>query len=115
MKYIITESKLDKVAINWLNDNFGNLVPFETDEESDNIFYKKGDDTIFTYHKQNGLVDIDYDKIWIFFEKYFNMQYKEIRNLTKMWIEERYNLKVSTTIRTYPNKPFMIEEHYKLK
>ena len=112
MKYIITESKLEKAAINWLNDKFGDLTPFETDEK---IYYRKGNDIILTYHKQSGLVDIDYDKIWIFFEKYFNMSYKEIRDLTKMWIEENYKLKVSTTIRTYPYDSSAIEERYKLK
>jgi hypothetical protein len=97
MKYIITENKLEKVAINWLNDKYGNLVPLKTDKESDYIFYMKDKDVIFDYYKKNGLVEIDYDKIWSFFESYFNMSYKEIQRITKMWIEERYNLEVSTT------------------
>ena len=79
MKYIITESKLEKAAINWLNDKFNNLVPFKTDEEPNYIFYRKGNDTIFVHHKKNNTVWIDYDNIWSFFELYFNMSYKQIQ------------------------------------
>jgi len=38
MKIIITESKLEKAAIKWLNDNYGDLEPFETEKYPDYIF-----------------------------------------------------------------------------
>jgi hypothetical protein len=98
MKYIITESKLEKVVINWLNDNFGDLIPFET---NDFIFYRKNEDVILDYNKKNGVTYIDYDNIWSFFTSYFNMSYNQIQHLTKEWIEERYKLKVSTTARSF--------------
>jgi hypothetical protein len=95
MKYIITESRLERIAIKWLNDNYGDLEPYETEEEPDYIFYKKGNRIVFNYDKSNGHVFVDYDEIWSFFENMFSMDYLQIQYITKMWIEEHYNLRVT--------------------
>jgi hypothetical protein len=97
MKIIITEDKLNKITLNWLNDNYGDLEPFESEIYPDNIFYRKGDNVIFEYNKKNGVVLINYNEIWSFFESYFDMEYQQIQDLTKIWVEEHYNLRVTTT------------------
>ncbi len=97
MKILITESKLERVAINWLNDNYGDLEPYETEEYSDHIFYRKNKEIIFGYNKKNGYVYMNYDEIWSFLEGMFGMGYEQIQELTKVWVEERYNLRVTTT------------------
>ena len=99
MKIIITENKLERVAINWLNKNYGDLEPFETGKYPDFIFYKKGDKIIFDYDKKYGVVSISYDEIWLFFESYFGMNQQQIQDLTKVWVEEHYKLGVTTTIK----------------
>jgi hypothetical protein len=97
LKIIITENKLEKVAIKWLNDNFGNLKSNKIRIFPNTIFYKKGDKIIFEYNKKNGCVYISYDEIWSVFKSYFNMNPQQIQNITKIWVEEHYNLKVTTT------------------
>ena len=97
MKLIITENRLEQVAINWLNKNYGDLEPYETEEHPGYIFYRKGDKIIFDYNKKNGFVYVNYIEIWSFFKSYFGMEYKQIQDLTKAWVEERYNLRVTTT------------------
>jgi hypothetical protein len=97
MKIIITESKLEKFFIKWLNDNYGDLEPYETEEYSDYIFYRKDKEIIFGYNKKNGYVYVNYDEIWSFLEGMFGMGYEQIEELTKVWVEERYNLKVTRT------------------
>ena len=97
MKIIITENKLEQVAINWLNKNYGDLEPFETDKYPYHIFYRKGDKIIFGYNKKNGVVSISYEEIWSFFESFFGMNYQQIGELTEVWVEERYNLDVTST------------------
>jgi hypothetical protein len=97
MKYIITESRLEKLAINWLNNNYGDLEPYETEEEPDYIFYKKGNRVIFEYNKNSGAIYVDYDEIWTIFEAYFTMEYEQIQHIIKMWVEGQYNLSVTTT------------------
>ena len=97
MKIIITESKLDRLAIKWLNDNYGDLEPFETEKYPNQVFYRKGKEIIFSYNKKNGYVYVNYEEIWSFFESFFGMEYEQIRDLTKVWVEESYNLRVTTT------------------
>jgi len=97
MKIIITESRLERVAFNWLNDDFGDLELYETEEYSDHIFYRKNKEIIFGYNKKNGYVYMNYDEIWSFLEGMFGMGYEQIQELTKVWVEERYNLRVTTT------------------
>ena len=97
MKIIITESKLEKFLIKWLNDNYGDLEPYETEEYSDYIFYRKDKEIIFGYNKKNGYVYVNYDEIWSFLEGMFGMEYEQIQDITKEWVEERYNLRVTTT------------------
>jgi len=97
MKIIITESKLEKAAINWLNKNYGDLEPYDNIKYPNYILYKKGDEVIFEYNKKSGSVYVNYDEIWSFFKSFFGMEYLQIQDITKRWVEEHYNLKVTTT------------------
>jgi preprotein translocase subunit SecA len=97
MKYIITDSKLNKIVIKWLNLEFGDLTPYETEEYPDYIFYMKNKEVVFEYNKKNGLVYISYQKVWSFLENIFGMEYKQIQEVTKLWVEEHYKLGVTTT------------------
>jgi hypothetical protein len=97
MKYVITESRLERLAINWLNDNYGDLEPYEIEEEPDYIFYKKGNRVIFEYNKNSEAIYVNYDEIWKIFDDYFTMEYEQIQHIIKMWVEEQYNLSVTTT------------------
>ena len=96
MKIIITENKLEQVAINWLNKNYGDLEEWENDKYPDFIFYKKSGNPVFDYNKKNGEVYISYGEIWSFFESYFGMNFQQIQDLTKQWVEEQYKLGVTT-------------------
>jgi len=101
MKIIITENKLEKAAISWLNKNYGDLESFETEKYPDYIFYKKGNDVIFDYNKKNGYVYVSYGEIWSFLSSFFSMEYEQIQDITKVWVEEHYNLRGITTIRGF--------------
>jgi len=98
MKFIINESKLEKIAINWLNKNYGDLTPYKTKKYSDFIFYLKNGNIIFDYNKNYGYVHISYDEVWSFLESFFNMEYNQIQDITKKWLEEHYKLRVTTTM-----------------
>ena len=81
MKIIITENKRDRLALNWLNNKFGNLTKVVN---YDRTFYYQDD--------KNKFVFIDYTRIWIFFESIFDMEYEQIQDILKIWLEETYNL-----------------------
>ena len=97
MKYIITESQLDRAALKYLNIEYGDLTPYETDEYPNHIFFMKDDEVIFDYNKKNGWVYISNEKIWSLLESFFGLEYEEIQDLLKQWAEEHYKLRVRTT------------------
>jgi hypothetical protein len=97
MKYIITESQMDRAVIKWLNSEYGDLEPFKTEKYPDYIFFMKDGEVVFDYNKTNGYVDISYNKIWLFLKSFFGLEYKEIQDITKEWVEEHYKLGVTKT------------------
>jgi len=97
MKVIITESQKDRAIIKWLNSEYGDLEQIETEDWPDYIFFMKDGKVIFDYNKENGDVGISKDKIWLFLQNFFGMEYREIQDLTKEWIKEHYKLGVTTT------------------
>ena len=101
MKYIITESQMDRAVLKYLNTIYGDLVPFETDKDPNFIFFMKDGEVIFDYNKKSGKVYISYDHIWSFLESFFGLKYTEIQDLTKEWVEEHYKLRVTTTSVQY--------------
>jgi hypothetical protein len=115
MKILITESKLERVAINWLNDNYGDLEPYETEKYPNQVFYRKGKEIIFSYNKKNGMFFVNYQEVWSFFKSFLGLENEQIRELTKIWVEEHYNLRVTTTICDFISRDFTMEEHYNLR
>ena len=91
-KLINFETPLD--FLNLFNDlevvqsvNYGDYILFR---------YEKGKNLI-AYNQKNGNGFINYYIIWSFLESYFGLNYTEIQGLTKEWLSETYNLRVTTT------------------
>ena len=97
MKLIINESKLEKITIDWLNENFGDLTPFETDQYPNHIFYMKNGKVIFDYNKIQDVGYFIHKGLWEILKTLFGRDYKQIQDITKKWVEEHYNLKVGKT------------------
>jgi hypothetical protein len=115
MKIIITESKLERIAIKWLNDNYGDLEPYETEKYPGQVFYRKGKEIIFSYNKKNGQVFVNYQEVWSFFKSFLSMETEQIRDLTKVWVEERYNVRVTTTQFYCFFSSSSVEERYNVR
>ena len=90
--------KLETIAIDWLNKNYNHLEPFYMKKYPDYIFHMKNGQCILQYNKKCGYVYVSYKEIWSFFESYFSMSNQQIKDITKIWVEEQYK---------------MGEEHYK--
>jgi hypothetical protein len=96
------------------NDNLKKVINFETPLDFLNLFndlevvqsveiddyilfrYEKGKNLI-AYNQKNGNGSINYYEIWSFLESYFGLKDNEIKELTKEWLSETYNLRVTTT------------------
>ena len=89
---------LKNKIIKYLNSEFSNLEQFEPKEwTTDYIFFMKDGKVIFEYDKKNEFVYISYNEIWAILESFFGLEYEEIQDLTKEWVKEHYNLRVTTT------------------
>ena len=87
------ENKLNKVALTWLNNNFGNLKPIVMDNKT--CYVNEDRLPLFYYYQdeKNGYGYINYYEIWSFLESIFGMNYQQVRGVIRDWLEETYNLK----------------------
>jgi hypothetical protein len=97
MKIIITENKINEIAIKWLNKKYGDLEPFETEKYPHHVFYQKNGITIFDYNRWGGDVYIANDDIWKLLKSLFSMSYEQIQNLTTLWVRKYYKIDVYST------------------
>jgi len=107
-------TKLEKLCIKWLNENYNPMEPFIMKEYPDYIFHMKDGKCILQYNKKNGYVYVSYREIWKFFESYFSMDNQQIKDITKIWVEEHYKMGVTTTLDSQILGDFEVEEHYKM-
>jgi hypothetical protein len=106
--------KLKKLCIKWLNKNFNPMEPFYIEEYPDYIFHMKDGRCILQYEKKSGCIYVNYQEIWKFFESYFSMDNQQIKDITKIWVEEHYKMGVTTTSREIVETSKLVEEHYKM-
>ena len=85
--------KKQELILKWLNKEFGNLTPVVGDDRT--FYVDKDRKPLFMYFQgsKNGDVYIHHDRIWVFFESVFGMDYKQTQDIMNMWLEETYNLK----------------------
>jgi hypothetical protein len=109
----MTHDKLEKLCIKWLNDNYNPMEPFIMKEYPDYIFHMKNGQCILQYNKRNGYVYVNYREIWSFFEGVFSMSNQQIKDITKIWVEEHYKKGVTTIVLAFYKIIPLVEEHYK--
>jgi len=101
--------------INYLNSEYPELEQFETEEYPGYTFFMKDGEVIFYYNKKNGYTRISNNKIWSVLGNFFGLEYEEIQDITKEWVEEHYKLGLTTTFTINGLVSNWVEEHYKLK
>jgi len=82
------KNKLDKVALTWLNNNFGDLKPVVKDDKT--IYINEDRLVLFYYYqdKKNGCVYINYDEIWSFLKSIFGLESLQMKGIITHWLEE---------------------------
>ena len=97
MNIIIDRPQLVRVALLYLNNNFGNLTPMTYTEL---ILYANSDNEVMMkYNKKNGIVFIDYTRIWSKIESLFSLNSNDVKSIMKVWLEETYDLRRVTPLR----------------
>jgi hypothetical protein len=64
--------------------------------------YEEGNN-VMVYNRINDNVYINYDVIWLFLQKGFDLNYIETQELTKIWLGEAYNLRGVVTYGSPPS------------
>ena len=91
-------NKINDIAKKWLTNNYGNLESYETDKYPNYTFFMKDGKVILDYNRKNGRCNISHEEIWSFLESVFRLEYEEIQDITKEWVEEHCKLGVTTTV-----------------
>ena len=73
---------------------FNDLESVQSEEYEDYVLYryKKGYNFMI-YDRKNEFVYINYPRIWSVLEGKFGLDYSETQELTKVWLDEVYNLR----------------------
>ena len=81
------------IVLKWLNKGFGDLTlavvgdkTFYVDKDRKPLFFYYQDD-------KNRYVYINYERICVFFESIFGLNYSDSQAIVKVWLEETYNLR----------------------
>ena len=93
MKYIITENKLEKAIIHFLNKGYGDLTEYRTDKYPDSIFYMKDNKVYMEQDVENKKLWVDYDTIWVDLIMWFSLKHNDIQSVITKWVEETYNIR----------------------
>ncbi len=91
MKYIITENKLNNVALRWMNDSFNpdELEIVKSKKHPESIFFMKDGEVVIEIETSHGKYAwFDNKKIWSFFESVFGLHYEQIKIVLSYWLEE---------------------------
>ena len=102
MKFIITENKIQKVAFKFMNSEFSpDQLEIVTSEKYPNsIFFRKNGKVVMEQDKTFKDFYFDYDEIWSFFESLFSMEYRQIQDVMRYWLEETLKLEGYTPFQT---------------
>jgi hypothetical protein len=110
MKFIITENRLNNVALSWMNKNFSpdQLEIAKFKEYPNSIFFKKDGVVVMEQDKKYKDFYFDYNDIWSFFESFFGMKYEQVQEVLSYWIDDTFKLKGFTAYRDefLSDKPF---------
>jgi len=99
MKYIITESQFEDSAIYYLNEMYGDLEEYITDEEPDRVLYMKNDKVYMELEVASegyNYLYVEYETIWGDLKNMFSLKTDEIRQIITKWMEETYHLDGNT-------------------
>jgi hypothetical protein len=97
-KFVNFDSPLD--FLNLFNDL--EVVQSVNDKDFLLIRYGRGNN-IIVYNKKTDVGYVNYRIIWTFLRSYFDLKESEIKELTKEWLSDVYNLKVTKMRFTFLN------------
>jgi hypothetical protein len=109
MKYIITESKMEQVAIKYLNKFYGDLKEYKIDKYPNRVFYMKDNKMYMELdmNLEDNIIWVEYETIWGDLKNMFGLETPEIKHIITKWVEDTYKLNgVSLNVEECPSRYF---------
>ena len=109
MKYIISESRLERLVIKYLSTLKFNEDYYDADDVS--VLIGDGFDIIHNGDRAMGYRS-RYEKLYIStdlisdMKSLFSLSQKEVMNYVKIWFQNEYNVPVKTLWLLFPDEPF---------
>jgi hypothetical protein len=94
MKYIITESRLNKLIYNYLDDNFSDLHTELNPRFKQYVYYVKGQEMIFVYVPKTE--EVVTEDVYMFspLEYLFSMSQNQLIPIVRDWLSKTYNIPI---------------------
>jgi hypothetical protein len=110
MKYIITESKLEQIAIKYLNKMYSDLQEYKTEEYPHCIFFTKNKKVLMQYEYKGFYLLVDKISIWDDLQNTFSLHHRQIQNIIKLWVKQKYNFDIIHVLYSHNYNGFKIKE-----
>ena len=95
MKFLITESELNRFIVNYMNFMYNpdDLEIVYSEKYPDSTFYKKDGEVVMEQDLKNRYFWFGYDIIWSYFSDDLNLVDQQIKEGLKIWLEETLNIR----------------------
>jgi hypothetical protein len=100
MKIIITEGKLNKVILKWLDNEYGNLTQVVRGNKVSYVDQDGLPILIYYQNEKHGGIYVNFQKVWGLLGIIFGMNRQQILVMLKIWLEETYDIKGYTPVNS---------------
>ena len=94
MKYIITESRLNNLIYNYLDDNFSDLHTELNPRFKQYVYYFKGTEMILVYAPRTEQVVTEDVHMFSPLEHMFSMNQNQLIPIVREWLSKTYNIPI---------------------
>jgi hypothetical protein len=113
MKYIITESQMEKTVVQYLNSMYSDLEQFRTKEYNDLFFFMKNGEVIFEYNPNYKFIGVS-EYLWEFLNSFFGLESQTKQWIIYDWLSEHYDLPIRKISPLHHSNFKEVEEMYSL-
>lgn len=108
MKFIISENKIQSIALNWLDTEYNpkNLDVYKNKRLPGSLFYVKNGKLVYQVDKQNRNFLFDYNEIYEFLKSFLSLKTDDILDIMDYWFEKNFNEKEFSILEEYLNDWF---------
>ena len=103
MKYIITENKIERMVVIYLDNAFGDLSKKRFFGNPDQMPFVRDNYIYMIYYTGDGALFVDYNKFWSDISEFFNWKLKndDLISGIKIWAKKNYGIDVNNVYESY--------------